>query len=91
MDSFIIKHPHITERSGSLNVLGKYVFMVKRDATKPEIKKAVQAVYKVDVVAVNVVNRPGKRKRFQGRMQGSQEGYRKAIVTLKEGQTIDLR
>ena len=54
MDSFIIKHPHITERSGSLNVLGNMCFMVKREATKPEIKKAVKAVYKVDVVAVNV-------------------------------------
>jgi large subunit ribosomal protein L23 len=70
--------------------MGKYVFMVKTGATKPEIKKAVHEVYKVDVVAVNVVNRPGKTKRFRG-VKGKQGSYRKAIVTLKEGQKIDLR
>jgi large subunit ribosomal protein L23 len=90
IDSFTIKRPHITERSGSLNALGKYTFMVKRGATKPEIKKAVKEIYKVDVVAVNVINRPAKTKRFRG-AKGKQEGYRKAIVTLKTGQKIDLR
>jgi len=89
-DSFIIKRPHITERSGDLNLIGKYVFMVKTGATKPEIKKAVHEIYKVDVADVNVVNRPGKTKRFRG-VKGKQDGYRKAIVTLKTGQKIDLR
>ncbi len=88
---FIIKRPHITERSTDLQAFGKYVFVVANGATKPEIKKAVKEIYKVDVAAVNVVNRPAKRKRFGGRMQGSQQSYRKAIVTLKEGQKIDLR
>ena len=91
MDSFIIKRPHITERSTDLQALGKYVFMVSSHATKPEIKKAVKDVYKVEVANVNVVNRAGKRKRFGGKMQGKQDGYRKAVVTLKEGQKIDLR
>lgn len=87
---FIIKRPHITERATDLSGLGQYVFMVAKDATKPEVKKAIKEIYKVDVVAVNMVNRPPKRKRFAGRMHGNQEGYRKAIVTLKEGQKIDI-
>ncbi len=89
-NSFIIKRPHITERSGGLNAIGKYVFMVKPGSAKPEIKKAVEEIYKVNVVAVNVINRPAKTKRFR-MVKGRQEGYRKAIVTLKEGQKIDLR
>ena len=91
LSSFIIKRPHITERSTALGEFGKYVFMVAPRATKPEIRKAVKEIYKVEVASVNVVNRAGKRKRFGGTMQGRQDGYRKAIVTLKEGQKIDLR
>ena len=68
----------------------KYAFMVKEAATKPEVKKAVKEIYKVDVVSVNMVNRAPKRKRFGGRMKGTQDGYRKAYVTLKEGQKIEL-
>ncbi|HVM77061.1 MAG TPA: 50S ribosomal protein L23 [Candidatus Paceibacterota bacterium] len=89
MESFLIKKPWITEKSTLLNQDGKYVFIVKEKATKQEIKKAVHALYNVDVVAVNVVNRPAKAKRYLNRY-GAQEGYRKAIVTLKEGQKIDL-
>ena len=81
----------MTEKSTDLAALGKYVFIVKSKATKQEIKKAVKAVYKVDAVAVNIVNRPPKRKRVGGVMRGAQEGYRKAIVTLKAGQKIDLQ
>ncbi len=51
----------------------------------------MKEIYKVDAVAVNVVNRPPKRKRFGGVMKGTQEGYRKAIVTLKDGQKIDIQ
>ncbi len=87
---FIIKRPHITERATDLSALGQYVFIVQTGASKPEIKKAIKEIYKVDVVSVNVVNRPPKRKRFAGRMHGAQEGYRKAIITVKEGQKIDL-
>ncbi len=90
-DAFLIKRPWVTEKSTDLAVVGKYVFIVRPGATKPEIKKAVKEVYKVDVVAVNVVNRPPKRKRFGGRRLGSQGAYRKAIVTLKPGQKIDIQ
>ena len=89
-DLFLIKKPWVTEKSARLGEDGKYVFIVKSGATKPEIKKAVKDAYKVDAVAVNVVNRPPKRKRF-GALKGVQEGYRKAIVTLKAGQKIDIQ
>jgi len=90
-DVFLIKKPWVTEKSTGLATMGKYVFIVKSKATKQEIKKAVKEIYKVDAVAVNVVNRPPKRKRFGGAMKGTQEGYRKAIVTLKAGQKIDIQ
>ena len=90
-DSFLIKKPWVTERATDLNALGQYVFIVKPNATKPEIKKAIHEIYKVDVVSVNVVNRASKRKRFGGIMKGKKEGYRKAIVTLKEGQKIEIQ
>ena len=90
-DSFIIKKPLVTERATDLNALGKYVFMVKPHATKPEIKKAIHEIYKVDAVSVNVINRPAKRKRFGGIMKVKKSGYRKAIVTLKEVQKIQAQ
>ncbi len=89
-DIFLIKKPWITERSTDLAKFGKYVFVVKNNSTKPEIKKAIKDIYKVDAVAVNVVNRPSKKKRM-GQITGRQSGYKKAIVTLKEGQKIDLQ
>ena len=90
MDPFIIKKPWITEKSTDLNKIGQYVFLVKKNATKPEVKKVVKEIYKVDVVAVNIVNRPAKAKRV-GQHFGTQQGYKKAIVTLKAGQKIDLQ
>jgi len=90
-DTFLIKRPWITEKSTALSAKGKYVFLVSAGATKPEIKKAVKEVYKVDAISVNVVNRLPKRKRFGGAMKGSSGGYRKAVVTLKAGQKIDIQ
>ncbi len=84
-----IKRPWITEKATAGEAANQYVFVVAQHASKPEIKKAIAALYKVDVVAVNVVNRPSKRKRFGGFRKGFQAGYRKAIVTVKEGQKID--
>jgi large subunit ribosomal protein L23 len=89
-DPLLIKKPWITEKATMLTASNQYVFLVKTGAAKPEVKKAIKALYKVDVVAVNTINRPGKRKRFGGNMKGMQEGYRKAIVTIKDGQKIDL-
>jgi len=89
-DPLIIKKPWITEKATMLTSSNQYVFLVKSGATKPEIKKAVHSLYKVDALQVNVVNRPSKRKRFGGNMKGIKTGYRKAIVTIKDGQKIDF-
>ena len=67
---------------------GQYAHVLEQEVN--DMKKAIKEIYKVDVTAVNMINRHPKRKRFAGRMHGSQEGYRKAIVTLKEGQKIDI-
>lgn len=90
MASFIIKKPWITEKAASAGVHRQYVFLVERSATKPEVKKAIKELYKVDAVAVNMVNRPAKQKRYRGVMRNADSGQRKAIVTLKVGQKIDL-
>lgn len=90
-DAFLIQKPWVTEKSTDLAARGQYVFIVQPHATKQEIKKAMKEIYKVDAVAVNIVNRPPKRKQFRGGIKGAQEGYRKAIVTLKTGQKIDIQ
>ncbi len=89
-DIFLIKHPWITDKAAGMNAMHKYTFMVMPTATKPEIKKALKEIYKVDVVAVNIVNRPPKMKAFRG-IKSARGAYKKAIVTLKEGQKIDLQ
>ncbi len=88
-DIFLIKKPLITEKSTTLSEVGKYVFMVKPEATKNEINKVVKELYRVDATSVNMINRPPKTKRFRN-VRGTQKGYKKAIVTLKKGQKIDL-
>ncbi len=87
----IIKKPWITEKATAANVAQKYTFIVQSHATKPEIRKAIKEIYKVDAIQVNVVNRPPKPKKFRGGAGGLQGGYRKAVVTLKEGQKIDVQ
>ena len=65
------------------------VFNVRRDATKPEIKAAVEQLFKVKVLAVNTINRKGKTKRFRG-LKGKQQDVKKAIIRLAEGDRIDV-
>jgi len=91
MNSSIIKKPWVTEKATNLNVNRQYVFLVEKTATKPDIKRAIEELYKVKVSSVNVVNRPAKQKRFRGVMHSSGGSQRKAIVTLKEGQKIDMQ
>lgn len=88
-DVFIIKEPHIAEKATALNAIGKYVFLVAPGATKQEVKKAVKELYRVDATAVNIVNLPGKTRRYRGK-KGKRSGVKKAVVTLKEGQKIDI-
>jgi large subunit ribosomal protein L23 len=81
--------PVITEKSTMASEHNKVVFRVAPAATKPEIKAAVEALFRVKVTAVNTLNRAGKVKRFRG-VAGRQKGYKRAVVTLAEGQSIDV-
>lgn len=89
MKHFAIIHPLITEKATDLGHAGQYVFLVKPRATKPEIKKAVRETYKVDVENVHVINVKPKQRRL-GASAGVKSGYKKAIVTLKKGQKLDI-
>ncbi|MEK7555226.1 MAG: 50S ribosomal protein L23 [Patescibacteria group bacterium] len=86
---FMVKQVWITEKAGDMSHLRKYNFIVDKKANKLEIKKAIESIYGVKVVSVNVVNIKGKSRRM-GRTLGRTSSYKKAIVTLKEGQKIDV-
>jgi len=83
----VLRRPVVTERSTALREQNKFVFEVKLDATKGQIKDAVQAAFKVNVLAVNTARMQGKIRR-RGARFGYQSDWKKAIVTLKEGQEI---
>lgn len=85
----VIVRPHITEKSGILSQGGVYTFVVTKDANKPTIAAAVKALYKVNPVKVTVVNLPSKNVFVRGK-KGVVSGMRKAVVTLKKGETIDF-
>ena len=85
----IIRSPVITEKSTLLSENNQVMFNVAKGATKPQIKAAVEALFEVKVSAVNTLNRKGKVKRFRG-MIGKQNDVKKAIVTLVDGETIDV-
>jgi large subunit ribosomal protein L23 len=85
----VILRPVITEKSTRLQEQNQVTFRVARDASKPEIKQAVETLFRVNVRAVNTINVRGKVKRFRGRV-GRRSDYKKAIVTLAEGQSIDM-
>ena len=81
--------PLITEKATRLSELNKVVFRVAGDASKDEIAAAVEALFKVNVTKVNTINVKGKTKRFRG-IIGRRADVKKAIVTLAEGQSIDI-
>ncbi|MEP0943399.1 MAG: 50S ribosomal protein L23 [Rhizobiaceae bacterium] len=85
----VIVSPVITEKATMAAEQNQVVFNVARDASKPEIKRAVEGLFGVKVTAVNTVLRKGKVKRFRGHI-GKQSDVKKAIVTLAEGQAIDV-
>jgi large subunit ribosomal protein L23 len=85
----VIKRPIITEKTTSLGAQNKYVFMVAKWATKPQIKKAVEHFFGVKVEKVNTLTQRGKRRRLRFGM-GKKPDWKKAIVTLREGDTISL-
>jgi large subunit ribosomal protein L23 len=85
----LIRKPVITEKATMASEHGAVVFEVAVDATKPEIKEAIETLFKVKVKAVNTVLTKGKTKRFRGR-PGRRRDVKKAYVTLQEGNTIDV-
>ena len=85
----VIVSPSITEKSTLVAENNQVVFNVAKGATKPEIKAAVEALFGVKVTAVNTLLRKGKTKRFRG-IAGRQKDVKKAVVTLAEGQSIDV-
>ena len=85
----VIVSPVITEKATNLSEHNKVVFRVKPDATKPQIKEAVERLFDVKVKSVNTLVTKGKVKMFRGQ-RGQRSDVKKAIVTLAEGQTIDV-
>ncbi|MCK4519482.1 MAG: 50S ribosomal protein L23 [Candidatus Omnitrophica bacterium] len=89
-DAYIILKSLLrTEKGAVLNRENKYLFEADKKANKIEIKKAVETIYKVKVNSVNVISMRGKQKRVRYK-KGKTPDWKKAIVTLKEGQTIDI-
>jgi len=88
-DFNILQRPVVTEKSyGATGTANQYTFRVARTATKQQVKHAVEAIFEVEVEKVQVINMPSKEKR-RGAHMGTRSGYRKAVVRLAEGQTLD--
>jgi large subunit ribosomal protein L23 len=85
----VILSPVITEKSSEASESNQVVFRVRLDATKPQIKDAVEKLFGVKVLAVNTLTRKGKTKRFRG-IEGRQKNIKKAVVKLAEGEKIDV-
>lgn len=86
--SQVVKKPLITEKSSFLAAENKYVFAVAKNATKNEIKKAVEGIYNVNALSVNIIKVPAK-SRQRGLVKGAKSGFKKAIVTIKQGESIN--
>ena len=84
-----IVSPAVTEKATALSEFNKMVFKVHKGASKKSIKKSIEKIFKVNVIKINTINLKGKTKLVKGK-KSSRPGYKKAIVTLKKGQSIDL-
>jgi large subunit ribosomal protein L23 len=87
-DTFLIKKIGLTEKAMAMQEDGKYVFLVAKEAAKPEIKKAIESLYGVKVARVNAIRSYARAKRY-GFKIGAKKEYKKAVVTLKKGEKID--
>ncbi len=85
----VLRRPIISEKTTALKEQGKYAFEVAKGASKRQVKEAVELAFKVDVVKVNIINVPGRMKRF-GRRQVLTPEWKKAVVTLAPGQKIEF-
>ena len=84
-----IKQPHISEKASYLAEKDQYIFEISPSYNKSEVKNAVEGIYGVDVLSVNVIKIPAKKRRL-GRTEGFRKAYKKAIVKIKEGQKIEI-
>lgn len=84
-----IKQPHISEKASYLAEKDQYIFEVSPNYNKNEIKKSVEGIYGVNVLSVNVIKIPAKKRRL-GKTQGFRKGFKKAVVKIKEGQKIEI-
>ncbi|OUX36808.1 MAG: 50S ribosomal protein L23 [Candidatus Pelagibacter sp. TMED273] len=84
-----ILSPVLTEKSTNLSELNKVVFKVPNGANKKNLKKNIEKLFKVNVIKVNIINKKKKNKFVRGR-KVTKKGFKKAIITLKKGQSIDL-
>ena len=86
----VLIQPHVSEKAATLaEKANQYVFRVRDDASKAEVKEAVELMFEVKVEGVNLLNRPGKTRRFKN-MAGKRSGFKKAYVSLQTGQSIDF-
>ncbi len=84
-----VLHPVVTEKSTNLSEQNKIVFKVPQKSNKQILKKSIEKIFKVNVVKVNIINKQNRQKISRGR-KIKLKGYKKAIITLKKGQSIDL-
>ena len=85
----VLIKPLITEKNTMLGAEGKYTFKIDRRANKTQVKEAVEAIFKVEVTAVNTISVPPKSRRV-GRTIGKTQAWKKAVVTLRAGQRIEI-
>ncbi len=85
----ILQRPLVTEKNTRLQMQNQYAFEVAKEATKPQIKQAVEKAFRVKVINVNVINVAGKTKRIGRRLYNTQS-WKKALVTLRDGDKIEL-
>jgi large subunit ribosomal protein L23 len=86
----VLVQPHVSEKAATVGEkANQYVFRVLEDASKSEVKQAVELMFEVKVEGVNLLNRPGKTRRFKN-VAGRRNGYKKAYVRLEAGQAIDF-
>lgn len=85
----VIKQPHISEKGTYLAEKNQYIFDVSPTFSKQEIKKSVEGIYGVNVLSVNTIKIPAKKRRL-GKTEGFRKKYKKAIVTIKEGEKIEI-
>lgn len=83
-----LKSLHISEKANNLSAIDQYVFEVNDLANKTEIARAIEGMYKVNVLSVNLIRIPKKKRRL-GRIEGYKKGYKKAVVKIKQGQKIE--